>query len=96
MRFKESEMPERHATVMCSQGLHARPAAALARAAAATDHPITIRRTDGSPVSVKSTLMLMSLGLKEGEDVILASDDGTAGPTLDRLAALLATELDER
>ncbi|MEU9456610.1 HPr family phosphocarrier protein [Streptomyces sp. NPDC048277] len=89
-------MPERHATVMCSQGLHARPAAAFARAAAATDHRITIRKTDGNPVSANSMLMLMSLGLKEGEAVILASDDETAGPSLDRLVALLATELDEQ
>jgi hypothetical protein len=39
--------------------------------------------------------MLMSLGIKEGEAVILASEDETAGPSLDHLAALLATELDE-
>ncbi|MFJ9705762.1 HPr family phosphocarrier protein [Streptomyces sp. NPDC101234] len=89
-------MQERHATVMCSQGLHARPAAAFARAVAATDHSVTIRKTDGSPVSAKSTLMLMSLGLKEGEAVILASEDESAGPSLDHLAALLATELDEQ
>ncbi|WP_369033397.1 MULTISPECIES: HPr family phosphocarrier protein [Streptomyces] len=87
-------MPERHATVLCSQGLHARPAAAFARAAAETSHRITVRRTDGNPVSGSSTLMLMSLGLKEGEQVVLASDDETAGPALDHLAALLATELD--
>ncbi|MFF4028785.1 hypothetical protein ACFYZ2_03305 [Streptomyces sviceus] len=43
-----------------------------------------------------STLMLMSLGLQEGGAVILASDDETAGPSLDHLAALLATELDEQ
>ncbi|MCG7202280.1 HPr family phosphocarrier protein [Streptomyces arenae] len=89
-------MPERHATVLCSQGLHARPAAAFARAAAATNHSITIRKANGNPVSAKSTLMLMSLGLKEGEAVVLASEDETAGPSLDQLAALLATELDEQ
>ncbi|MET8976314.1 HPr family phosphocarrier protein [Streptomyces sp. NPDC004539] len=89
-------MPERHATVLCSQGLHARPAAAFARAAATAGLPVSIRRPDGNPVPAKSTLMLMSLGLQEGETVILASDDETAGPSLDHLAALLATELDER
>ncbi|MEV5841648.1 HPr family phosphocarrier protein [Streptomyces sp. NPDC051985] len=87
-------MPERHATVLCSQGLHARPAATFARAATGSGYRITIRRSGGDPVSVSSTLMLMSLGLKEGEEVVLASDDETAGPALDRLAALLATELD--
>ena len=45
---------------------------------------------------VSSTLMLMSLGLKEGEEVVLTSDDETAGPALDQLAALLATDLDVR
>lgn len=87
-------MPERNATVLCPQGLHARPAAAFARAAAETSHRITIRRTDGEPVSVNSMIKLMSLGLKEGEEVVLASDDETAGPALDHLAALLTTELD--
>ncbi|MHB9863695.1 HPr family phosphocarrier protein [Streptomyces sp. YIM S03343] len=87
-------MPERIATVLCSQGLHARPAAAFARAAAETSHRITIRRADGNPVSGSSTLMLMSLGLKEGEEVILASEDEAAGPALDQLAALLTTDLD--
>ncbi|AXE86599.1 HPr family phosphocarrier protein [Streptomyces sp. Go-475] len=87
-------MPERYATVQCSRGLHARPAAALAREAAATSHRITIRRPDGNPVPASSTLMVLSLGLKEGEKVILTSDDETAGPALDQLAALLATDLD--
>ncbi|MEU6539961.1 HPr family phosphocarrier protein [Streptomyces sp. NPDC047000] len=87
-------MPERHATVLCSQGLHARPAAAFARAAAEAGHRVTIRRTDGEPVAVSSMLKLMGLGLREGEKVVLASDDEAAGPALDRLAALLATELD--
>jgi phosphocarrier protein len=89
-------MPERYATVLCSQGLHARPAAAFARVAAQMSHRITIRRTGGDPVPVSSTLMLMSLGLKEGEEVVLTSDDETAGPALDQLAALLATDLDVR
>ena len=89
-------MPERHATVLCSQGLHARPAAAFARAAANMSHRITIRRTGGDPVPASSTLMLMSLGLKQGEEVVLTSDDETAVSALDQLAALLATDLDVR
>ncbi|MEU0672290.1 HPr family phosphocarrier protein [Streptomyces sp. NPDC006172] len=89
-------MPERYAIVLCSQGLHARPAAAFARAAAKMSHRITIRRTGGDPVPVSSTLMLMSLGLKQGEEVVLTSDDETAVPALDQLAALLATDLDVR
>ncbi|MEV5438404.1 HPr family phosphocarrier protein [Streptomyces sp. NPDC052682] len=89
-------MPERYATVRCPQGLHARPAAAFARAAAQMSHRITLRRTGGDPVPVSSTLMLLSLGLKEGEEVVLTSDDEAAGPALDQLAALLATDLDIR
>ncbi|MEU0414056.1 HPr family phosphocarrier protein [Streptomyces griseorubiginosus] len=87
-------MPERHATVLCSQGLHARPAAAFARAAAKMSHRITIGRAGGDPVPASSTLMLMSLGLKQGEEVVLTSDDETAVSALDQLAALLATDLD--
>ena len=41
-------------------------------------------------------LKLMGLGLQEGEKIVLASDDETAGPALDHLAALLTTEVDGR
>ena len=43
-------MPERRVTVGSKVGLHARPAALVAKAAAAPPVPITIRKTDGKPV----------------------------------------------
>ena len=43
-------MPERRVTVASKVGLHARPAALVAKAAAAQSVQITIRKADTEPV----------------------------------------------
>jgi phosphotransferase system HPr (HPr) family protein len=73
----------RHATIATATGLHARPAGLFAKTAAATGVPVTIAREDGPAVDAASVLMVMGLGLKHGETVVL-----------DELAAVLATDLD--
>lgn len=82
---------------MASAGLHARPAALFTQAAAACGQRVTIGRDDQAAVDAASILMVMSLGLKHGEEVVLTVDaDGAedADSALDELAALLATDLD--
>ncbi|HEY0215341.1 MAG TPA: HPr family phosphocarrier protein [Cellulomonas sp.] len=88
-------MPQRLVTIASSSGLHARPAGLFAQAAAATTVPVTIARQGGAPVDAASVLMVMSLALAHGETVELTSIDAGAGPALDQLAALLATDLDQ-
>jgi phosphocarrier protein len=79
---------------MSASGLHARPASRFTQAAAATGQPVTIGR-DGQPgVMASSILMVMSLGLQHGEEVVLSADDAAAEAALDELAALLGTDLD--
>lgn len=87
-------MLQRRATIKSASGLHARPASYFTQAAAATGMPVTIGREGQPPVAASSVLMVMGLGLRQGEEVVLTADAPEAGPALDELAALLATDLD--
>ncbi|MGV9869268.1 HPr family phosphocarrier protein [Rhodococcus koreensis] len=87
-------MPHRRATIGSAQGLHARPAAVFTQAAAAVGHPVTIGRVGQDPVMAASALMVMSLGLSQGEQVELVVDDAAPTGTIDELTALLEADLD--
>lgn len=69
----------RRVTIASPVGLHARPAALLAKAAA--DHSGTVRLAKvvdgeaGTPVDAASVLALMSLGAAHGDEVELTADD---------------------
>jgi len=85
-------MPERRVTVGSKVGLHARPAAVLAKAAAAAAVPVMIRKEGGQPVTAASVLNLMTLGAMHGDQVVLSADGDGADSVLDELAGLIATE----
>lgn len=87
-------MPTRQVTVASAVGLHARPASLFARAVQGHGIPVTIGRPDATPVDASSLLMVMGLGVKNGETVELNSDADGADAVLDELAAMLATDLD--
>ncbi|MGJ7905087.1 HPr family phosphocarrier protein [Actinopolyspora sp. H202] len=87
-------MPERHVTVASKVGLHARPAAMLAKEAAAQSVKITIRKQETEPVEAASILGLMTLGAAYGDEVVLAADGEGANDALDRIAELVNSELD--
>lgn len=89
-------MPERRVTVGSKVGLHARPAAVVAKAAAASPVPITIRKNDGKPVAASSVLNLMTLGAMHGDEVVLAAEGDGADAALDVLAELVVKDLDEK
>lgn len=88
-------MLERRVTVASKVGLHARPAALVAKAAAEQPVKITIRK-DGitDPVEAGSILGLMTLGAAQGDEVILAAEGDGAEAALDHLAGLVASDLD--
>lgn len=88
-------MPERTVVVASKAGLHARPAAVFVKAAAGQPTPATIRKPDGDPVDASSILAIMTLGVEQGDEVILQADGDKADETLANLEALLAKELDE-
>ncbi|UGT43238.1 HPr family phosphocarrier protein [Nocardia yamanashiensis] len=86
-------MITRTAVVASKTGLHARPAALFAKAAAESPVPVTIS-VDGKPgVAAGSLLQVMTLGVEQGDTVTLSADDG-ADAALDKLVELLETDLD--
>ncbi len=87
-------MITRTATIGSSVGLHARPAAIFASAAADTGIDVGIALGDDEAVDAGSILEVMTLGAKHGDVVTLSSDDDTAGPVLDQLVTLLESDLD--
>lgn len=89
-------MPERRVKVGSKVGLHARPAALLAKAAAAQSVAITIRKDDGQPVAASSVLNLMTLGAMHGDEVVLAAEGAGADTALDEIAAMITSDLDEK
>jgi phosphocarrier protein len=87
-------MAERLATIGSTSGLHARPASLFTRAAAAAGHEVMIGREGGPAVLASSVLMVMSLGLRQGDTVVLSAAQDGAASALDDLVTLLARDLD--
>ena len=84
-------MPSKTVTVGSAVGLHARPAALIAEAVGKAGVPVTLSTPGGNPVDAGSPLMIMTLGAKQGTDVIVDSEDAAV---LDRIAAMVASDLD--
>lgn len=88
-------MPERTAVVASKAGLHARPAAVFVKAAAEQPTKVSIRKPDGEPVDASSILSIMTLGVEQGDQVVLSAEGEKADDALDTLVALLERDLDE-
>lgn len=84
-------MPSQTVTVASKIGLHARPASAIAQAATATGRPVTLALPGRAPVDAGSALLIMTLGAKCGDQVVVSSDDEEA---LRRVVELVGSELD--
>jgi phosphocarrier protein len=84
-------MPSQTVTVGSRVGLHARPAAIIAEAVGKSGVPVTIAPSGGAPVDAGSPLMIMTLGAKQGAEVVVTSDDQAV---LDQIAGLVAQDLD--
>lgn len=84
-------MAERRVTVAAPEGLHARPAAQFVKAVAETGAAVTIGRpAGGAPADARSILAVLTLDVRQGEEVVLRADGSGAGAALDRLAELLS------
>lgn len=88
-------MPERTTVVASKAGLHARPAAVFVKAAAEQPTTVSIRKPDGDPVDASSILSIMTLGVEQGDEVILSAEGDRADEALDTLVELLERDLDE-
>ncbi len=87
-------MPSRTVTVASASGLHARPAATFASAAAATGIDVVLTTSTGETADAGSLLEVMTLGVDSGDEVTLSAEGPDADDVLDRLVALLSTDLD--
>jgi phosphocarrier protein HPr len=87
-------MAQRTVVVASQVGLHARPAKLFTQAAAAAPVKVTIAKGDGPAVDAASILRVMALAVKHGDEVTIAAEGAGADDVLDRLAEMLATDLD--
>jgi phosphocarrier protein HPr len=88
-------MAQRTVAVGSSSGLHARPARLFVKAAAALDVEVTLTVEGKRPARADSMLAVLALGAVQGTEVTLSAPDEPEGDAaVDRLARLLATDLD--
>ncbi|APU15365.1 MULTISPECIES: HPr family phosphocarrier protein [Actinoalloteichus] len=88
-------MHRQRVRVAAAAGLHARPAALLAKTAAAQGVPTSIAKVvdgvAGEPVDAASIIGLMTLGAHQGDEVEIAAIEQTA---VDALVSLVGRDLD--
>lgn len=91
-------MAERTAIIGSDSGLHARPAAIFAQAAADQPVEVTIALPEDSKyeaLDASSVLSLMSLGVGKGDTVVLRAEGEGADQALEALAAVLEYNHDQ-
>lgn len=71
-----------------SQGIHARPAGELVKIASGYTCSITIIK-DGKEVSAKKIFSIMSLGIKQGEEIIVRADGEKESEAIETLEKLM-------
>ncbi|NEG69819.1 HPr family phosphocarrier protein [Bifidobacterium choloepi] len=70
-------------------GIHARPAAQFAQAAAGSGANVTIAKEGGAPVAANSILAVMGLGVKQGDTVEVTVEGDNAEAVADNLLNIL-------
>lgn len=83
------------AVLVNESGLHARPAALLATAAAGFSAEITVSTAAKGPVSAKSPIGLATLNGRRGDTVTITSTGSDARVAADAIAALIASGFGE-
>jgi phosphoenolpyruvate---glycerone phosphotransferase subunit DhaM len=75
-------------------GLHARPAALLARTLSDVDATVTVRLGDAS-ADGRSVLALMALGARKGDELVVSATGPAAADALRKVEDLVARDFDE-
>ena len=88
-------MIEREATIVNSEGLHARPAARIVRLASTFDAEIEISK-DGVGVNGKSIMGVMMLAAECGSSITIRAQGSDAEQAAEALAALIASGFGEQ
>jgi phosphoenolpyruvate-protein phosphotransferase len=77
-----------------AHGIHARPAALIARAAKACGYPLEARAR-GRAADPRSAVALMSLGVRGGDEIVFVGFDAKAAPGVAELARIVRSLADE-
>lgn len=83
-------MIERRVKVESAVGLHARPAALFVQAAARSPLGVTVAKSDGDPVNAKSILAVLSLDVRQGDEIVIMADGEGAEAVVAELVAVAA------
>ncbi|MCL2827973.1 MAG: HPr family phosphocarrier protein [Oscillospiraceae bacterium] len=89
-------MYTRNVLIQNRSGLHARPASEFVACAGKFQSKITIRSaSEGDEVDAKSILFLLSIGLGQGDEVVITADGGDEVEAVEALAALIESKFGE-
>jgi len=80
----------RTVTVAFAVGLHARPAALFVQAVQQSGLAVRLSRRDGRSADARSILAVVTLDVRQGDEVVLQADGDGAEHALDRLVELLS------
>ena len=75
-------------------GLHARPAAAVVKAAQELPAVVRIAKGDSTPADCRSLLSILALGAEQGDEVHLSAEGEGAEESVTALAELIASDHD--
>ena len=87
-------MLKQTAVIAHAVGLHARPAAMVVKAISASGKKVSFSRVGQKPVNAASMLSVLSLGLKQGEEVEITIEED-ANDLMNEIVKLITTPLDE-
>ena len=83
---------ERTATIGSKSGLHARPAAIFVQKAKSFQSQLTLIKNEKT-ANAKSILSVLSLGAKQGEQIVLQANGDDAEAAAETLGTLLENDL---
>jgi phosphocarrier protein HPr len=86
-------MAQRTTSIASAVGLHARPAALLAKANTASGHDVTLT-AKGRTVDADSLLSVLGLAVGHGDEVVIDVEGADDERVADEIAALLSSDLD--
>jgi phosphotransferase system HPr (HPr) family protein len=84
-------MAEKKTTVGPEEGLHARPAAAFVKKAKQFAAEIKVVK-DGREVNAKSSMQIMTLGAKKGNEIVIRAEGDDAEEAVEALVELISKE----
>lgn len=87
-------MKETNFTIINSLGIHARPAAEIAKLASQFESSITLFG-NGKKANAKSLLMIMSLGIQNGQELKVSTDGSDEDQAMEALSELISNNFYE-